>query len=72
MSLEGISDDPFMAMSQFEEFLGGTEGDLYGIEDEDAGDNDNTSYFDLFPDEKDYASSTGRGIIDSWTGGLFG
>ena len=72
MSLEGISDDPFMAMSQFEEFLGGTEGDLYGIEDEDAGDNDNTSYFDLFPEEKDYASSTGRGIIDSWTGGLFG
>ena len=72
MSLEGISSDPFMAMSQFESFLGGSEGDIYGIKDEDEEDNDNTSYFDLFPDEKDYASSTGRGIIDSWTGGLFG
>ena len=72
MSLEGISSDPFMAMSQFEEFLGGSEGDLYGMKDEDGKDNDNTSYFDLFPDEKDYASETGRGIIDSWTGGLFG
>ena len=72
MSLEGLSTDPFAAMSQFESFLGGTEGDLYSVGDEDAGDNDNTSYFDLFPAEKDYASSTGRGIIDSWTGGLFG
>ena len=59
-------------MAQFEGFLGGTEGDLYGIEDEDADEVDNTSYFDLFPEEEDYASNTGRGIIDSWTGGLFG
>jgi hypothetical protein len=72
MSLSSISSDPFMAMSQFEGFLGGTEGDLYGIEDDDAGDVDNTSYFDLFPGEQDYATDTGRGIIDSWTGGLFG
>ena len=43
-----------------------------GDDDNDSSDNDNTSYFDLFPEEKDYASSTGRGIIDSWTGGLFG
>jgi len=72
LSLNSLSDDPFQAMAQFESFLGGSEGDIYGIEDEDAGDVDNTSYFDLFPDEKDYASETGRGIIDSWTGGLFG
>jgi len=73
MSLKNFSDDPFMAMSQFEEFLGGSGGDMYSLgDDDDSSDNDNTSYFDLFPEEKDYASSTGRGIIDSWTGGLFG
>ena len=72
LELTSISDDPFAAMAQFEGFLGGTEGDLYGIEDEDADEVDNTSYFDLFPEEEDYASNTGRGIIDSWTGGLFG
>jgi hypothetical protein len=72
MSLSNISEDPFVAMSQFESFLGGTEGDLYGIQDDDEGTDDNTSYFNLFPGEKDYASDTGRGIIDSWTGGLFG
>jgi hypothetical protein len=72
LELTSISDDPFAAMAQFEGFLGGTEGDLYGVEDEDADEVDNTSYFDLFPEEEDYASNTGRGIIDSWTGGLFG
>ena len=70
LSLENISDDPFTAMSQFESFLGGTEGDLYGIEDDDDDEEQESSYFDLFPDE-DYASDAGRGIIDSWTGGLF-
>ena len=72
MSLKDISSDPFTAMSQFESFLGGTEGDLYGTGDDDSDSGSESSYFDLFPEEEDYASSTGRGIIDSWTGGLFG
>ena len=72
MSLTDVSSDPFTAMSQFESFLGGTEGDLYGTGDDDSDSDSGSSYFDLFPEEEDYASSTGRGIIDSWTGGLFG
>ena len=71
----GMSDidmsDPFAAMSQFNSFLGDSGDDLYGRDDDD--DNERTNnYFDVFPDERDYASSTGRGIIDTWTGGLFG
>ena len=71
MSLKNLSSDPFTAMSQFEGFMGGTDKDLYGTES-DSDFETESNYFDLFPDEKDYASSTGRGIIDSWTGGLFG
>jgi len=66
--------DPFMAMSQFDSLLGSSDSDLYGIntEDDDYDEDLDSDYFDIFPDERDYASSTGRGIIDSWTGGLFG
>ena len=71
MSLTDISSDPFTAMSQFEGFLGGSDRDLYGV-DSDRDFESESNYFDLFPDEEDYASNTGRGIIDSWTGGLFG
>ena len=70
LKLDEISSDPFVAMSQFESFLGGTDQDLYGVEDDDDDDDDSSNFFDLFPDE-DYASDTGRGIIDSWTGNLF-
>ena len=72
MKLTNIDSDPFVAMAQFEGFMGGTEGDLYGIKDEDEETTDKTSYFSLFPEEEKYASDTGREIIDSWTGGLFG
>ena len=72
MKLTNIDSDPFVAMAQFEGFMGGTEGDLYGIKDEDEEAVDKTSYFSLFPEEEKYASDTGREIIDSWTGGLFG
>ena len=72
LSLNEMSEDPFMALSQFESFLGNTGNDLYSIENENKENEKDTSYFDLFPNEKDYASSTGRGIIDSWTGSLFG
>ena len=71
MSLTNLSSDPFTAMSQFEGFMGGTDADLYGTESDNEFESE-SNYFDIFPDEKDYASSTGRGIIDSWTGGLFG
>ena len=71
MSLTDISSDPFTAMSQFESFLGGSDKDLYGV-DSDRDFESESNYFDLFPDEEDYATDTGRGIIDSWTGGLFG
>ena len=70
LNLAEISSDPFTAMSQFEGLLGGAEGDLYGAGDDDDDDEGTSNFFDLFPDE-DYASDTGRGIIDSWTGNLF-
>jgi hypothetical protein len=66
--------DPFVAMSQFDSLLGDSDDDLYGVnmQDNDYDEDLDSDYFDIFPDERDYASSTGRGIIDSWTGGLFG
>ena len=70
LNLTEISSDPFTAMSQFEGLLGGAEGDLYGAGDDDDDDEGTSNFFDIFPDE-DYASDTGRGIIDSWTGNLF-
>lgn len=70
LSLSNLSSDPFQAMYQFESFLGGTEGDLYGIGDDDDREQE-YNYFDLFPGEQEEQGS-GYGSIDSWTGGLFG
>ena len=76
--LEGLTfkgadmSDPFTALGSIQGFLGDEDSDLFGTpnEDEDKDKDNEPGYFDLFADEKnndDYASDTGRDIINDFT-----
>lgn len=64
------SDDPFETLATMGEFLGDSGGNIFGTESDGntEGDSEESNYFSLFDeDEDDYASDTGRSIIDGYT-----
>ena len=72
LKLKDVGSDPFEALSDLSGFLGDGDEDIFGGKTRDSDDSSReSSYFDLFADEKednnDYATKTGRSIIDDYT-----
>ena len=76
--LEGLTfkgadmSDPFTALGFIQSSMGDKDSDLFGTpkEDQDKDKDNEPGYFDLFADEKDdddYASDTGRDMINDFT-----
>ena len=64
------SEDPFETLATMGEFLGDSGGNIFGAESDEnkEEDSEESNYFSLFDDdEDDYASETGRSIIDGYT-----
>ena len=67
-SLETISDDPFVALSQIGGLMGDSDSDVFGSGSSQDDDKEKESnYFDLFPEEDDYYSDAGRDYIKEYT-----
>ena len=67
-NLEEISSDPFVALSQVGGLMGDSDSDIFGSgtsEDDDK--EEESNYFDLFPEEDDYYSDAGRDYIKEYT-----
>lgn len=64
------TDDPFETLANMGDLLGDSGGNIFGTESDENNEEDSeeSSYFTLFDEEEDdYASETGRSIIDGYS-----